>query len=86
MSNPQPADNTETDVIVRTGVAGAEVTTTAHYKTTDTTHQAAAVSNGEADIAYRISTAKPGYTVIVDVTVTANGTSRSCATSFTPVA
>jgi hypothetical protein len=86
MSNPQPADNTETDVIVRTGVAGAEVTTTAHYKTTDTTHQAATAPNGDADIAYRISRATPGYTVTVDVTVTADGTSQSCSTSFTPVA
>jgi hypothetical protein len=84
MSDQQPTDYTNTDVIVRTGVAGADVTTTAHYKTTDTTHQAVATSNGEADIQYYISRATPGYTVVVDITVTANGATRSCSTSFTP--
>jgi hypothetical protein len=84
MSDQQPTDYTNTDVIVRTGVAGADVTTTAHYKTTDTSHQAVATSNGEADIQYYISRATPGYTVVVDITVTANGATRSCSTSFTP--
>ncbi|HYS39748.1 MAG TPA: hypothetical protein VEO01_29385 [Pseudonocardiaceae bacterium] len=39
---------------------------------------------GEADIQYYISRATPGYTVVVDITVTANGATRSCSTSFTP--
>jgi hypothetical protein len=84
MSNSQPADYSATDVIVATGVAGAGVTTTAHYKTTDTTHTAVAGANGNADIPYRISRATVGYQVNVDVTVTAQGTTQSCSTSFTP--
>lgn len=84
MTNAQPADYTETDVIVHTGVAGAQVTTTAHYKTTKTTHSGVAGTDGSADIPYRISDATPGYTVEVDVTVVARGMSQSCGTSFTP--
>jgi hypothetical protein len=84
MSNPNPAKYSTTDVIVRTGVAGALVTATAHYKTTDTTHTGFAASNGVADIPFRISRATSGYTVAVDVTVSGHGSSRSCSTSFTP--
>jgi hypothetical protein len=84
MSNPNPADYTTTDVIVRTGVSGATVTATAHYKTKDTTHSGIAASNGVADIAFNISGATPGYTVTVDVTVTAQGASKYCSTAFTP--
>jgi hypothetical protein len=69
---------------VRTGVAGASVTATAHYKTTDTTHTGVAVGDGVADIPFRISRATPGYTVAVDVTATAGGTNRDCSTAFTP--
>jgi hypothetical protein len=84
MSNPNPAQYSTTDVIARTGVAGASVTATAHYKTTDTTHTGLAASNGVADIPFRISRATIGYPVAVDVTVTGHGSSRSCSTSFTP--
>jgi hypothetical protein len=84
MSNPHPADYSTTDVIVHTGVSGAAVTATAHYKSTDTTHTGTAADNGVADIAFRISRATPGYTVTVDVTVTAGGAGKSCSTSFTP--
>jgi hypothetical protein len=84
MSNPHPAEYSTTDVIVRTRVAGSSVTATAHYKTTDTSHTGTAASNGVADIPFRISRATIGYTVQVDVTVTGQGTSKSCSTSFTP--
>ncbi len=84
MSNPQPAPYSTTDVIVRTGIAGSEVTATAHYKSTDTTHTGRAGSDGIADIPFRISRATKGYTVVVDVTVSANGQTQSCSTSFTP--
>jgi hypothetical protein len=84
MSNTQPADNSTTDVIVHTGVAGANVTTTAHYKTTSTTHSAVA-TDGNVDIPYDISRATHGYPVEVDVTVTAAGATQSCSTSFTPL-
>jgi N-acetylglutamate synthase/N-acetylornithine aminotransferase len=84
MSNPSPADYSTTDVLVSTA-PGAQVTTTAHYKTTDTTHSQSADASGHTDIAYRISRATPGFTVSVDVTVTIPGASQTCQTSFTPV-
>jgi hypothetical protein len=84
VSNPSPADYSTTDVIVHSGVAGVAVTATAHYKTTDTTHQVTADSHGVADIPFRISRATPGYTVDVEVTAAAHGATRSCSTSFTP--
>jgi hypothetical protein len=83
MSNPHPAQYSTTDVIVHT-TAGASVSATAFYLTTDTTHTGTAGSNGVADIAFRISRATIGYRVQVDVTVSANRVSRSCSTSFTP--
>jgi hypothetical protein len=83
MSNSSPADYSTTDVLVQTA-NGATVTTTAHYKTTDTTHSATA-SGGIADIPYRISDATAGYPVQVDVTVSSGTASGSCDTSFTPV-
>jgi hypothetical protein len=83
MSDAHPAQYSSTDVIVHTA-AGAGVTATAHYKTTDTTHAGAAGSNGVADIAFKISRATIGYQVEVDVTVSSHGTTGSCSTSFTP--
>lgn len=85
MSNPRPADYQTTDVVVQTGIPGASVTATAHYKTTNTTNTATAGSNGTAVVPFRISRATPGYTVTVDVTVAAPGGSATCDTSFTPV-
>lgn len=84
MSDPQPADNSTIDVTVHTGLAGATVTATAHYKTTNTAHTGQAAANGVADIPFRISRATPGYTVNVDVTVTAEHATKYCSTSFTP--
>lgn len=83
MSNAAPADNSTTDVLVTT-MSGAAVSATAHYKSTDTTHSATADSTGRADIQFRISRATPGYTVVVDVEVSKNGSSAYCSTSFTP--
>jgi competence protein ComEC len=83
VSNPTPADYSTVEVIVHTGVPGASVTATAHYKTTDTTHNSSVGGDGVADIPFRISRATPGYTVTVDVTVAAGGASRDCSTGFT---
>jgi hypothetical protein len=83
MSDSAPADYSDIDVYVKTGIAGATVTTTAHYKTTDTTHSGVADGSGNADIVYRISRATPGFTVNVDVTVSGAAT-ETCTTSFTP--
>jgi hypothetical protein len=85
MSDATPADYSTTDVLVQTGVSGASVTAIAHYKTTNTTHTVTAGGNGSADVPFRISDATPGYTVDVDVDVTAGGADQSCSTSFTPV-
>ena len=82
MSNPNPAQYSTTDVIVHTA-SGAAVTATAHYKSTDTTHTGTA-ANGVADLPFRISRATIGYSVEVDVTVAAQGSTASCSTSFTP--
>ncbi|HEX5400861.1 MAG TPA: hypothetical protein VFX16_01020 [Pseudonocardiaceae bacterium] len=86
MSDSTPSHNERTDVIVTTGVAGASVTTTAHYKTTTHPESGVAGSNGKADISYDISRATYGFTVDVDVEVTSHGASKSCSTSFTPAA
>ena len=83
MSNASPSDYSTTDVIVHTS-AGAAVTTTAHYKSTDTTHTGTADGSGVATIPYDISRATVGYTVVVDVTVSAGRAAASCSTSFTP--
>jgi hypothetical protein len=84
VSNAAPADYATVDIYVRTA-PGASVTTIAHYKTTDHPKSATANSAGHATIAYYISRATPGYTVDVDVTVSAGSRSSRCATSFTPV-
>jgi hypothetical protein len=84
VSNASPADYTTVDIFVRTA-PGASVTTIAHYKTTDHPKSTAANSGGRAAIAYYISGATPGYTVDVDVTVSAGSRSSHCSTSFTPV-
>jgi hypothetical protein len=85
VSNSSPADYSTVDVTVRTAAA-ATVTTVAHYKTTDTQHSAVADGSGVATIAYRISGASPGFTVVVDVTAAAAGRTATCSTSFTPTA
>ena len=84
MSDANPADYSTTDVLVQTGVSGASVTATAHYKTTSTTHSVVAGGDGSADVPFRISDAIPGYPVDVEVSVSAGGSSQSCSTSFTP--
>jgi hypothetical protein len=84
VSNASPADYTTVDISVRTA-PGASVTTIAHYKTTDHPKSTTANSAGQATIAYYISGATPGYTVDVDVTVSAGSRSSHCTTSFTPV-
>jgi hypothetical protein len=84
VSNNSPADYTTVSIYVHT-VAGASVTTIAHYKTTDHQKIVVATSAGQATIAYYVSDATPGYTVAVDVTSSAGGRSAHCSTSFTPV-
>jgi hypothetical protein len=83
MSNSKPKDYSTIDVWVAT-TRGAAVTTVAHYRTTTTKHTGHANSKGDAEIAYRISDATPGYKVNVSVSVAWGRSGGSCATSFTP--
>lgn len=83
MSNTAPSDNSTDYVYVRTS-AGVNVSATAHYKSTNTTHTGTANSSGTASIAFDIGGATKGYTVQVDVTVSSGGASGSCSTAFTP--
>jgi hypothetical protein len=83
MSTSTPKDYSTIDVWVATN-AHAEVATAAHYRTTTTKHSAWANAKGDAEIAYRISGATPGYKVKVAVTVASGRNWGSCSTSFTP--
>lgn len=83
MSNAHPKDYTTTIVDVTTA-GRAHVTTIAHYKTTNTTHQAIANGSGLALVLYRISSATPWRPVPVSVTVVLGSRSGACSTSFTP--
>jgi hypothetical protein len=44
----------------------------------------AAGSNGEATIPFHIARATVGYQVLVDVTASGAGSTKSCSTAFTP--
>lgn len=83
MTDSTPEDNSATDVVVHTA-AGARVSATAHYKTTNTSHSTTASGSGRAEIEFLISRATPGYRVVVTVSVSAHGSSGSCSTSFVP--
>ena len=83
VSDSSPSDYSTVDIYVRTA-SGAAVSTVAHYKTTDHPKSAMANSAGNATVSYYISGATPGYTVDVDVTVSAGSRSAHCSTSFTP--
>ena len=85
MSNTKPTHNQTTTVEVTTQ-PGAQVSATAHYKTTSTTHGGVADGTGHAAVPFDISTATVGYTVGVDVSVTDDGGTGHCVTSFTPTA
>ncbi len=83
MSDSTPKQYSNVYVRVRTA-AYARVRTVAHYKTTNTVKRGTANSAGRANIRYYISGATPGYRVRVNVTVTKNGRTRTCTTSFVP--
>lgn len=83
MSDSTPKQYTHDDVQVRSR-PHARVHTVAHYKTTNTAHNARANGRGRATIDYYISGATPGYRVHVDVTVRRGGRTGHCSTWFTP--
>ena len=79
-----PKQYTYVDIRVAGTTSGAKITTTAHYKTTNTTKSATADSKGKATISYYISGATVGYRVYVDVKATKGSTTWTCRTSFVP--
>lgn len=83
MSDSSPARYGRTTVLVVTAPY-AGVSTAAHYKTTTTSRAGTADDQGRAGIEYSIGGATAGYLVVVDVTVTLDGTTTRCPTSFTP--
>ncbi len=85
MSNARPVQHSTTSVLVST-VALARVKTTAKYKTTETVKRSVANVRGKDTVPYRISSATPGFTVVVGVVVTSGGKDASCSTKFVPQA
>jgi hypothetical protein len=83
MTNSHPADYTSTGVRVRTA-ARARISTAAHYRTTTHWKYRTADSHGRRTVWYYISSATPGYKVVVDVYVAKAGKKGSCSTSFIP--
>ncbi len=90
VSNPTPAQySTVTVYVVVTDQAGkpiegATVTTTAHYKSSDTAHSGVTGADGKVAIDYRISRATKGFTVRVNVVAEKSGVVGRGETAFTP--
>jgi hypothetical protein len=84
MSTAKPKDHSKVDVNITTK-GGASITTAAHYKTSTNTKTAKASASGQASVVYDISSATPGYKVVVDVFVKSGTSHSTCSTSFTPV-
>ena len=81
-----PKDYTYDSVIVRTA-PGASVRTVAYYKTTSTVKLAKAGPKGFATLRYYISSATPGFRVVVNVTAywsPSDGSSPCRPTIWTP--
>jgi len=82
-SNSHPAQYSTVVISISTK-ARAAVTSTAHYRTKDTVKSTRANAAGAAAIAYEISRATKGYTVVVVVAVALRGAHSTCRTQFTP--
>jgi hypothetical protein len=83
MSDATPGQYSNVYVRVKTAPR-ASVKTTAHYRTTNTTYRRKADNRGKASVRYYTSSATAGYRVEVDVTVSKNGRTKHCSTSFRP--
>ena len=81
MSNPTPGDGGTDTLIVRSNLPNADLTFTAHYKTTDHTFTTSTDSAGSASYTFSIGRPTVGYQVDVDVDISG---SAQCSTSFTP--
>ena len=88
VTNPSRRSNTTLCVRLIVGgniVVGAQASGVAHYKTTNTPLGPQATGgDGVAAITFNVGGPTPGYTVVVDVTVVANGQTYRTQTSFTP--
>lgn len=84
VSDSTPKRYSTVRVYVKTGKAYAKVRAVAHYKTTTTAHSRKSNSAGKATVPFYVSGATPGRRVVVTVTVTKGGQTRTCSTSFTP--
>ena len=85
VSNASPHHGQTVDALVQTA-ADAQLTVTAHYKSKDTVHTGTADGSGHGDVPFDIATASYGFTVDVDVAVSAGGRTTACSTRFTPAA
>lgn len=65
-------------------VAGADVSSSWHYKTTVSNESGTTDTSGKVLLSRGISRATAGYTVIVDIVASVNGITGSTSTSFTP--
>jgi hypothetical protein len=81
VDNPSPTRNQTVTVSVASNVSSASFTATAHYKSKDTVQSGATNSSGSGSVAFRISSATPGYSVRIDVDVSGRA---SCSSQFTP--
>jgi hypothetical protein len=90
VSNSSPTQNSRVTVTARLtnngqGVAGATLATTWHYKsTTPGCTGGPSGADGTMSCTRDISTASKGYTVVIDVVVSAQGRTYTTSTSFTP--
>jgi hypothetical protein len=81
VSNAHPTQYSTVYVYVTVGRPSIDVHAVAHYKSTDTAHDAVTASDGKATLPFKISRATKGFTVVVDVSVSGG---PSCQTAFTP--
>ena len=90
MTVPTPGRRSDNTLCVRLivngqPVNGATVRATANYKSTDAPLGPASTgADGVAQVTFNIGGASSGYTVRVDVTITASGQTYRTNTSFTP--
>jgi hypothetical protein len=85
VSAARPVQNTRETVTVKT-VAGAEVITSARYKTNTATVTTLSNAHGAASTAYNVGAALTSFKVNVTATVVKGIQHATCATSFIPAA
>ena len=84
MSDASPSQHTTVTANIASNEPNATVTVTAHYKTTTSTFNGSAASDGSAAVSFNIGGATIGYQVAVDVSFGFLQGHTFCSTSFTP--